>query len=430
MIKHKDSEQVILSALLMDYHHSMSKIDGLTVEKFTTKTHRCLFGSMVGMAEDRLPIDAISVSKDSGVPLSEVSEILDKHVSFEHISHHCEIVVNAWKLNEMVAVMHKGSIQTDDQSDPSEIADRITAKLQEIDAETATNEESLADIFDKMMVGVLDRFDKKIPSGLKTGYSFIDSFTNGYKPGNLIVIGARPGVGKTTFALNQAIRMAKEPIGFLSLEMNDEEMLVKTLGVVGGLDTFKIESGNMNNAELSKLSETRPMIEKLPLIIKDPMTEDPNKIINQIKALHSKYKIKACFVDYLQLMSSAKREENRNNELGKITRKLKRTAQDLRIPIIVMSQLNRPPNPYTKNLKNEDDFVPPPRPTLTALRDSGAIEQDANVVIFLHNKEPDDVVNPYVEIIIAKNRGGQLGAQNMIFKKKESKFVEEDIFHE
>jgi len=108
---------------------------------------------------------------------------------------------------------------------------------------------------------------------------------------------------------------------------------------------------------------------------------------------------------------------------------LKRTAQDLGIPIILLSQLNRPPNPYTKNIKNEDDFVAPPRPTLTALRDSGAIEQDANIVIFIHNKEPDDVNEPLVEIIIAKNRGGQLGARNMRFIKKQSKFLEEDYIH-
>ena len=430
MIKHIDSEEVILSALLTDYHRASAKIDGLSIEKFSTQDHRLIYGSMVTMCEDKIPIDPISVSKDSGVSLSVVSDITDKHVSFEHISYHCSLVVNAWKINEMVALLQREASSTDPQTDPSLLADNITMKLHEIDSETAGVENSLSDIFDKMMVGVLERFDNKAPSGLRTGYGFIDTFTNGYKPGNLVVIGARPGVGKTTFALNQAIRMSEHgKIGFLSLEMNEEEMLVKTIGVVEGMDTFLIESGGMDSDDLNQLARAKSKVEKLDLIVKDPMTEDPSKIINQIKALHSKYKIKACFIDYLQLMSSSKREENRNNELGKITRRLKRTAQDLGMPIILLSQLNRPPNPYTKNITAEDKFVPPPRPTLTSLRDSGAIEQDANIVIFIHNTEPDDVNEPLVEIIIAKNRGGQLGARGMRFIKKQSKFLEEDYFH-
>lgn len=430
MIKHLDSEEVILSALLTDYHRSMSKMDGLAVENFSTRTNRQLFASMVTMAEDKIPIDPISVSKDSSVSIGEISDILDKHVSFEHLPYHCSLVVNAWKLNEMILMLQREASNADQQTDPGELSDMVTLKLQEINTATSGVENSMSDIFDKMMVGVLDRFDKKIPSGLKSGYGFIDEFTNGYKPGNLVVIGARPGVGKTTFALNQAVRMSEHgKIGFLSLEMNEEEMLVKTIGIVEGMDTFIIESGGMDSDDLNQLARASEKISKLNLIIKDPMTEDPVKIINQVKALHSKYNIKACFIDYLQLMSSSKREENRNNELGKITRRLKRTAQDLGIPIILLSQLNRPPNPYTKNLKNEDDFVAPPRPTLTALRDSGAIEQDANIVIFIHNKEPDDVNEPLVEIIIAKNRGGQLGARNMRFIKKQSKFLEEDYIH-
>ena len=430
MIKHVDSEEVIISALLSDYHRSMSKIDGLTVEKFSARNHRLLFASMVTMAEDKTPIDPISVSKDSGVSVVEISDILDKHVSFEHLPHHCALVVNAWKSNEMVAVLHRAIGDIDPQTDPSGMVDDITLKLHEINTTTSGTENSMSDIFDKMMVGVLDRFDKKIPSGLKSGYSFIDEFTNGYKPGNLVVIGARPGDGKTTFALNQAVRMSEYgTIGFLSLEMNEEEMLVKTVGIIEGMDTFLIESGGMSDSDLNRLAESRERLSKLPLLVKDPMTEDPSKIINQVKALHSKYNIKACFIDYLQLMSSPKKEENRNNELGKITRRLKRTAQDLGIPIILLSQLNRPPNPYTKNLKGDEAFVPPPRPTLTALRDSGAIEQDANIVIFIHNTEPDDVNEPTVEIIIAKNRGGQLGARNLKFIKKQSRFIEEDVFH-
>lgn len=430
MIKHIESEAVLISALLSDYHRAVTKMDGLSIEKFNLKMHKLLYGSMVTMAEDSIPIDPISVAKDSGVSLSNVSDICDSHVSYENLTHHCGIVVNAWKTNEMSLAMRKSLGNIDDHTNPSDLADTVSTRLQSIDSETSGSENTLGDIFDIMMDGVVDRFDKKLPSGVKTGFSFVDLFTNGYKPGNLIVIGARPGVGKTTFALNQAVRMAQggKKVGFLSLEMNEEEMLIKTLGIVGGVDTFSIESGRLDQDELNKLARLKPQIESLPLIIKDPATEEPAKIINLVKALHSKYKLDICFIDYLQLMSSAAREENRNNEIGKITRRLKRTAQDLKIPIVLLSQLNRPPNPYTKNIKKEDDFVAPPRPTLTALRDSGAIEQDANIVIFLHNKEPDEVIEPDVELIIAKNRGGQLGANRLVFIKKESKFTETDVF--
>ena len=163
MIKHIDSEEVILSSLLSDYHHSLSKIDGLTVNTFSTKTNRLIFASMVTMAEDKVPIDPISVSKDSGVSISEISDIMDKHVSFEHLPYHCALVVNAWKLNEMVSVLQREASNADPQTDPSELAEIVTMKLQSIDTTTSGVENTMADIFDKMMTGVLDRFDKKIP---------------------------------------------------------------------------------------------------------------------------------------------------------------------------------------------------------------------------------------------------------------------------
>ena len=427
MISRVDSEQVVIAALLNDFHRATARTDGISLDKFTKNDHRLIYEALLTLHEDRVPIDLVSVSKASGLAVSDVLAISDTHVSYEHVSHHCAQVVDAWKLNQMEIAMRRSIGEADGSVDPTTLADSLTAELQSIDAETSGFDVTLPEIFDNMMDGILERFDKKIPSGLKTGISFIDEFTNGLKRGNLIIVGARPGVGKTTFALQVAMNMSKyNPVGFFTLEMTEEELMVKMVGATSGIDTFRLEADDLNEHELKKITASRSDIRKFKMIVKDPKTEEPNKIMNQVKAMHSKHGIKACVIDYLQLLESSKKQENRNQEIGKITRRFKRLAMDLNIPIIMLSQLSRPAHSFTK----PDVFTPPPRPTLTALRDSGAIEQDANVVIFLHNKEPDEVVKPDIEMIVAKNRGGQLGARYITYDKKLSRFYTEDRFHD
>gem|GEM_PF-2790007 len=418
-MKFQDSEEVLIVAALHDYHETLAKADGLSVDKFTKAIHRKIFASMISLAEDGNPISPVSVAEHAGLNVSAIVDIQDRQIlGTSGVPFHCKMVVEAWQKNQLIQVMKKVISEIDDHVEPWTIADKVTNAFGTILSETSSEDVLMPELFNKVMDDVLERFENKTPVGIKCGYGFIDRFTNGYKPGDLIIIGARTSIGKTTFALNQAVNMAvgETPIGFISIEMRPEELLLKIIGMRGCLDSTRLEAADATDKEVSHAASCQDLVSSLPLVIKYPQSNDPQQIVNQIKVLKSKYGIKACFVDYLQLMHLGGRQESRNQEVGKITGLFKQVALSLSIPIVLLSQLSRPPVRYKINKPNE--LEPVPRPTLTALRDSGSIEQDANIVILLHSDNPLEDVEIDLEVEIAKNRGGQLGSTAMIFTKK------------
>jgi replicative DNA helicase len=276
------------------------------------------------------------------------------------------------------------------------------------------------------MDDIVDRFDNKRSAGIRCGYDFIDNYTHGYKPGELIIIGARTSVGKTTFAINQAVHMAKRgvAVGFITIEMMPKELVLKMIGMEGHLDSSDLESDEIHDFHITKAAETREKIIKLPIIIKYAQSDDAQKMINAIKVMKSKYNIGVCVVDYLQEFHMYPSKETRNLEVGRISGMLKNTAMNIGIPIIALSQLSKPPSKFKKAGDSEDKYTPPPKPTLSALRDSGEIEQDANIVILLHTDNPLKDVVIDLDVEIAKNRSGQLGDTTMRFNKKQSTIEE------
>ena len=234
--------------------------------------------------------------------------------------------------------------------------------------------------------------------------------TGGLIAGNLVVIGARPGVGKTTFAMNLAWNVvAKQiPVAFISLEMMSNELVEKLVSREGMIDGADLKLANISNGVFETALQAKGLIEKQPLYIIDDIKNDLSSILHRAGQLVHRDKVEIVVVDYLQLMSAGNSSENRNNELSKITRAFKQFAQRESVVVILLSQVNRkaasrPPKIYD-------------------LRDSGAIEQDANIVYLLHDY--DDKSREILGVSIAKNRAGKTGIVNMTFLSEFSLIVD------
>lgn len=263
------------------------------------------------------------------------------------------------------------------------------------------------------MMGHINAFDKiqngQTPTGIKTGFTFIDRLTGGLQGGELIIIAARPGQGKTTLAMNICNNVAarRMPVSFLSLEMNDWALRVRMICSMAQVDSAKVRAAELSDQDKIAYRRCAEAMAKYPLHINDNSRTTLRAFKSQARRLVKREGVKLLVIDYLQLMETGERDESRRIAIDKISRNLKTLASDLNVPIICLSQLNR---------ESDKDKR---RPRLSDLKESGAIEQDADMVWLLYQKEPDDTSS---ELIIAKNRGGAVGIGEMRFIKEHNKF--------
>ena len=410
-----DVERRLITTMLDDFARSYGLIDGLSVEMFTDPKAKMIFGALIEMQEEGERIDLVSLAKKIGATVYDLTTYTDlSFPSIDSIPHDCGHIIKAWQGREITRTLKE---YTNSDSDPDKLTDDVINRLRDIINQTAGNIDAFSDDVEKWRKHYADEFDGNIKAGVKCGYRFIDSATGGYKSGNLVVIGARTGIGKTTFALNQIVNMARDrvPVGVISMEMTQNELIDKILGIVANVQQDEIH-GKRDKETFVKIMADTAKIEGLPIFINTPKTDDPTKIFNIIKQLVFKRGVRCVFLDYLQLMSYPQQSQNRNYEIGKMTRKLKMLAGELGIPIVVLSQLKR-----------RDGN---PMPTLNDLRDSGSIEQDANIVIFLHQSAEDQDDAPEVDLdcIIAKNRGGRKGFNSLLFRKAVSAINAKEAF--
>lgn len=259
--------------------------------------------------------------------------------------------------------------------------------------------------------------------GLDTGYPALNSFTSGLKKGELIIIAARPSIGKSTFALNLATNICKtkKSVALFSLEMGDDQLIMRLLSTFSGINMKKIVSGDLSDEEMSLIMQARNNLNKLGLYIDQSSSTNLRDIKVKCQKLHREGNLDLIVIDYLQLLTSGENRMNRVEEVSRISRGLKEMARMFGVPVVALSQLSR-------ELEKREDK----RPVLADLRESGSIEQDADIVMFLHRETPkkDDgnpdtsrmVYSAKTEVIIAKNRQGMTGSFNLIFKGANSVF--------
>ncbi|MGH8717854.1 MAG: replicative DNA helicase [Burkholderiales bacterium] len=429
-----EAEQSVLGGLLLD-NEAFDKIaDLVSAEDFYRHDHRVIYRQISALIEHGKPADVITLSEalESSGQLQHVGGIaylgaLDKFIpGAANIRRYAEIVRERSimrKLAEVGAEIAESSYNPMGRS-PAQLLDAAEARVFEI-AEAGARGKQVFVTTQQLLTQVVERIDllynRENPSditGVPTGFSDLDQMTSGLQPGDLIIIAARPGSGKTALALNIAEHVALEaekPVAVFSMEMTSNQLGMRMLGSVGRLDQHKVRTGRLDDEDWQRLTHALGKLDKAQIYVDESGALNPLELRARARRLHRQCNgLGLIVIDYLQLMSGTGTVENRATELSQISRSLKALAKELSLPVVALSQLNR-------NL----DQRPNKRPVMSDLRESGAIEQDADLILFIYRDEaynPDSPDKGIAEIIIGKQRNGPIGTVKLTFLGEFTRF--------
>ena len=417
-----EAEESVLGALLLDKDAIIAVAEFLRPDDFYDERHREIYISSLELYEERVPIDVLTISerlkkrkvlkKIGGV--SYLVSIANKVPTAAHVEHYGKIVKDsATKRSLMKAASTLVELSMDEGLAANELLDKAEAEVFSLtqkhlrQAFTAVRD-ALAESFDR-----LDELHKQAEGlrGVPTGYKDLDDTLAGLQKSNLIVLAARPGIGKTTLALNIAQNVAvnsQRPVGFFSLEMSREELVDRLLVAQADIDAWRLKTGKLTEDDFTKLSNAMGELAEAPLYIDDTPALTILEMRTKARRLQVEVGADLLIVDYLQLARS-RYLENRVQEVSEISQGLKNLARELKIPVIAISQLSR-----AVEQRGEK------RPQLADLRESGSIEQDADVVMFLWRENEENFEN--INLDIAKHRNGRLASIKMFFRGDRLKF--------
>lgn len=423
-----DAEQSTLGSMLLEKEAIYKGAEILRPDDFYREAHRVIFEVVVHLANKGEPVDLITVSeelKQRGM-LDKVGGVayLTQLVNFvptaANVEHYANIVAEKSLLRSIISVAtnivkmgYEGTEEVD------VILDRAEKEIFEISQKR--NVKGFVSLR-SILVETFERIEKLYESkggvtGLPTGYPDFDRMTAGLQPSDLIILAARPSMGKTTFALNLASHAAVEvkvPVVIFSLEMSKEQLALKLLCSEAGVDNQRIRTGTLRDDDWPKLSHALGRLSDAMLFIDDTPGISALEIRAKARRIKSEYGLGLIIIDYLQLMQSRSKSENRQQEVSEISRSLKALARELDVPVIALSQLSRA-------VEQRADK----KPTLADLRESGSLEQDADIVGFLYREDyynPETDRKNITELIIAKQRNGPVGTVDFFFQKEFSKF--------
>ena len=433
-----DVEQAVLGAMILDKNAISDTLELLSGEVFYKDAHRAIFNTIRGLFSKNEGIDVLTISDalKTAKKLKEVGgdfyliELTQKVMSSAHIEFHCRILLQKYMQREVVKNANKTIVEAyQDDVDVFSLLDTAYNHLNKVSEISIKPQESLlTEIIDQVVERGVKIYKKEIKPGIETPIKKLTNQAGGWRNGELIIMAARPGMGKTSFALLCVLKAAKEkiPAAFFSLEMNKNTLASRILSMECLIDLNKFMVDGLNPENQNKIREKRKEINELPLFIDDTAGLSIEQFQVKAKRLKNKNNVQLIIVDYLQLMSA--KAGNREQEISKISRGLKKVALDLNIPIIALSQLSRAVETRGGNK----------RPQLSDLRESGAIEQDADIVTFFYRPEYygitewDDYNNTptdnQAEYIVAKNRNGGLVRNIMNFQGRYTLFsdIEEE----
>lgn len=425
-----EAEQSVLGAILIDPNAFLNVADTLTVEHFYANQHVVTYSAMKELSELGISIDLVSLMAklqdnqqlDTAGGVSYLARMAKSVPTAANITHYAEIMHdrylhrttilsleeqlrNAWKSDN--GMMALASVQTA----ASNLSDKAVKGR-----EFRTAREVFLTAFDIMEQRYANSGDEV--TGIRSGYVDLDRMTSGFQNSDLIIVAARPSVGKTAFALNIAQFVAlkgQKRVAVFSLEMSAEQLALRMISAEGNIEANRIRTGFLRGDDWEKATNVISTLGESHLFIDDSAALTAQGIINKCRRLKQKFGLDMIVIDYLQLISGEKGKENRQQEVTDISRKLKQLARELHIPVIALSQLNRA-------VEQRQDK----RPMMSDLRESGAIEQDADIVAFLHREDYYDAETEkknIIEIIIAKQRNGPVGTVELVFMKDYNKFA-------
>jgi replicative DNA helicase len=428
-----EAERSILGAILLDNFSYNQAAEHLRIEDFSLDSHRRIYARMVDLAESSRPIDMITLIEELDrhkdlQPIGDVayvSSLVDGVPDRPSIEHYVKIVRDKALLRGLISAANTAIARASDQSDLAEdvLSDAEAAIFQLSEKRIGRGFMGFHEIF-KTHYGTLDDLLKRGQriTGLETHYEDLDNLTSGFQPSDLVIIAARPSMGKTAFALNIAENCAvrdKKVVGVFSLEMSREALLLRLLCSRAQIDSHAMRTGFLPKDDYRKVIKAYEELAGAPIFVDDT----PGISLSEMRAKamrlkHSQQGLDLIVVDYLQLMTAGgKRYENRTQEVSAISRGLKAVAKELSVPVVALSQLSRAPE--SRGTKDNE-------PKLSDLRESGAIEQDADVVMFIFRPEVYDRDNPELtnkaKLIIAKQRNGPTDTIQLAFLKSSTRF--------
>ena len=433
-----DLEMAVLGGIMLDKDAFPKVYETLRPESFYKPAHVLIFEAMFELYKDLQPIDTLTVAEklkqmgtleESG-GIGYLIDLTNQIASAANIEYHAKIVAQKFIKRELIRVSTQ--IVTDsfeDNRDVFDLLDEAESSLFEItDRNLRRGYNSLSELVGDARKKLEELSNKKDGlTGVPSGFKSLDQITSGWQPSDLIIVAARPGMGKTSFTLALALNAAQKfqkPMAVFSLEMSNIQLVQRMISMESEIESRKLRNGQLEEYEWFQLDKVVEKLTKVPVYIDDTPAINVFELRAKCRRLHQQHKIEMVIIDYLQLMSSSPNDKrgNREQEISTISRSLKGLAKELNIPVIALSQLSR-----AVETRGGDK-----RPQLSDLRESGAIEQDADIVTFIYRPDYYDLAEPddpkgMTEIIIAKHRNGALGTVKLKFTDKFAKFSDLDI---
>ncbi len=433
-----DAEKSLLGAVLIDEEVLADAAEITHAHDFYDKNHGLIFAGMMHLFEKHKPVDLLTLTDE--LKRKDELELVGGSAYLTELTNYVPTAAHASAYAEMIAqtavrrrlIKASGDISElgyDESTTTQELLEKAEAELfsvsdQSTKQDLVSLESILTDSFDR-----IEELSKNKGSlrGVRTGYRDLDNMTAGLQKSDLIILAARPAMGKTTLVTNLAYNVAtieKKPVLFFSLEMSKEQLVDRMLADASGVDSWNIRTGNLSDNDFAKLSEAMGEMAEAPIYIDDTPGLSVLEMRTKARRIAHENQLGLIIVDYLQLMqANGNHNGNRVQEVSEISRGLKLIARELNVPLIALSQLSRSVESRT-----------PPIPQLADLRESGSIEQDADIVSFIYRPgyyEPDNPeVQNITDLIIAKHRNGPVGKVQLYFHPERLRFMSLDRKHE
>ena len=423
------AEKMILSCLLLNSEIIEFTIEKVPVEAFYFKNHQEIYKAIILMYQNKIHIDIVTLvnflqengllNKVGGIQI--LIELISQIPNLIYFEEYIRLIKDKFFRRCLIKLgyeaINSGYITN---MTLEEILTEFEQKVFNLTTETKTQKIfNSAEVLNEIFSDLKEKFLNRNLIGLKSGFYDLDSIIQGFQKSDLIILAGRPSMGKTALSLNiliNVIQQSKLPVLFFSLEMSKEQIMYRLLAMETNINQMRLRNGKLSQNDWIKINKMVPILSKIPLFIDDTSDLSIQNIRSKIKTvLFEQNQIGLVIIDYLQLMQNSRlKTENRAQELSQITRSLKILAKEFNVPIIALSQLSR-------NVENRVEK----KPVLSDLRESGSIEQDADLVLMLYKKESSNLnqINE-IDLIIAKQRNGPIGSVTLNFNTKNNKFMD------
>lgn len=424
-----EAEQSVLGSILLDKNAIIKVADTILPEDFYRQDHAEIYKAMLKLYHKRSPIDLVTLSdqlasekKMEGVGgASYLTSLVNCVPTAAHVSRYAQIIQNKSILRRLISAAAKISeLSFAESEDAEKVLDKAESILFAVSQtylqeNFITIKDILAESFER-----IDKLSKEkgVLRGVPTGFSELDNLLAGLQPSDFIVVAARPSMGKSSLALNIALNAAVEqkiPVGIFSLEMSKEQLVDRLICAQAGIDSWKLRTGNLSDEDFPKIGYAMGVLSEAPIFVDDSPLLSATEMRTKARRLQLENKIGLLIIDYLQLMEATQRAgESRVAEVSEISRALKALARELNVPVLALSQLSRAVEMRTPKI-----------PQLADLRESGSIEQDADVVMFIYREDyydKDTDRKNIADIFIKKHRHGPIGQVELYFIPEQMKF--------